>query len=87
MKKKILLSLLIILGVICSTGCDSRSKSVDNLLTALQKEAILDKQLELIDKVSDVSTSLFLSKNTYYIYKDQNSKLLAINYDTNIYIK
>lgn len=85
--KKILLSLLIVVSMFCLTACDSSSENVDNLLTALQKEKIVDKNLKLIDKEVDIDAGIHISRTTYYIYENQNSELIAINYDTNIYSK
>lgn len=85
--KKILLSLLIVVSMFCLTACDSSSESIDNLLTALQKEKIVDKNLKLIDKEVDINAGIHISRTTYYIYENQNSELIAINYNTNIYSK
>lgn len=87
MKKKILLSLLVLCCTFCLVGCNSSNETVDNLLTALQEEQIVDKDLELIDEVVGVNVGTTISRTTYYIYKNQNSELIAINYDTNIYSK
>lgn len=82
--KKILLSLLVVVSMFCLTACDSSSESVDNLLTALQEEKIVDTDLTSVDKVSKIGTTLFYSQTTYYIYENSNDKLIAINYDTDI---
>ena len=84
MKKTIFLCLLVICGFLCLTGCDTSKETTDSLLTALQKEKIVDTDLTLIDKVSKIGTTLFYSQTTYYIYEDSNDKLIAINYDTDI---
>lgn len=84
MKKKIILSLLVICGFLFLTGCDTNKETTDSLLTALQKEKIVDTDLTLIDKVSKIGTTLFYSQTTYYIYENSNDKLIAINYDTDI---
>lgn len=82
--KKILLSLLVVVSMFCLTACDSSSESVDNLLTALQEEKIVDTDLTSVDKVSKIGTTLFYSQTTYYIYENNNNELIAINYDTDI---
>ena len=87
MKKKILLSLLVLFCTFCLVGCDSSSDTVENLLTAIQQDEIVDKDLELIDKVVDINAGISISRTTYYIYENKNSELIAINYDTNIYSK
>lgn len=82
--KKILLSLFVVVSMFCLTACDSSSENVDNLLTAFQKEKIVNTDLTLVDKVSKIGTTLFYSQTTYYIYENNNNELIAINYDTNI---
>lgn len=84
MKKKIFLCLLVICGFLCLTGCDTNSETTDSLLSALQKEKIVDTDLTLVDKVSKIGTTLFYSQTTYYIYENSNDELIAINYDTDI---
>lgn len=81
--KKILLSLFVVVSMFCLTACDSSSENVDNLLTAFQKEKIVNTDLTLVDKVSKIGTTLFYSQTTYYIYENNNNELIAINYDTN----
>lgn len=82
--KKVILSLMLLLGFICLTGCDSNGNAVDGMLNTLKKDGIVDKNLVLVDKVTKTSTTLFLTKNTYYIYENQDSKLIAINYNTDV---
>lgn len=82
--KKILLSLFVVVSMFCLTACDSSGENVDNLLTAFQKEKIVNTDLTLVDKVSKIGTTLFYSQTTYYIYENSNNELIAINYDTNI---
>lgn len=84
MKKKIILSLLVICGFLCLTGCDTNKETSDSLLKTLQNEKIVDNNLTLLDKVSKIGTTLFYSQTTYYIYENNNGKLIAISYDTNI---
>lgn len=82
--KKVILSLMLLLGFICLTGCDSNGNAVDGMLNTLKKDGIVDKNLVLVDKVTKTSTTLFLTKTTYYIYENQDSKLIAINYNTDV---
>lgn len=82
--KKIFLSLFVLFAIICLTGCDSNSDAVDGMLSALQKDGIVDNNLVLIDKVTKTGTTLFLTKTTYYIYENQNSELIAIHYNTDV---
>lgn len=82
--KKIVLSLVLLLGFVCLTGCDSNVDAVDRMLNALKNDGIVDKNLVLVDKVTKTGATLFLTKTTYYIYENQNSKLIAINYNTDV---
>lgn len=82
--KKIVLSLVLLLGFVCLTGCDSNTDAVDGMLNALKNDGIVDKNLVLVDKVTKTGTTLFLTKTTYYIYKNQDSNLVAINYNTDV---
>ncbi len=82
--KKILLILFVVFSIFYLPACDSSSQSIDNLLTAFQEEKIIDTDLTLIDKVSKIETTLFYSQTTYYIYKNNNNDLIAINYNTDI---
>lgn len=86
MKDKLILVLLAVIVSICLVGCDTNSTSIDNLLNALQKEEIVDKNLELLDTIIETEY-LVPSRTTYYIYKESNSNIIAINYNTNIYAK
>ena len=82
MIKKIIFSLSIIFGLICLTGCESNSETVDILLNNLQKQKIVDKNLDLIDKVHYTNGGYIPSSATYYIYKNKDNQLIAISYDT-----
>lgn len=87
MNKKILLFLLIIIGIICLTGCDSKNETVNILFDSLKKQKIVDNDLNLVDSVIDINAGIIPSRNTYYIYKNTEGDLLAINYDTDIFSK
>ena len=76
--KKLALCLLIIF---CLTGCDTNKETKDSLLDTLQREKIVDANLTLVDTETNVGTLLFITRTTYYIYKDSNNELIAINYD------
>ena len=69
---------------LCFTGCDTTSETADSLLTALQKEELVDADLTLVDKMSKIGTVLFYTKTTYYIYENKNGEFIAINYDKSI---
>lgn len=78
--KKIILSMVLLFCLTLMTGCNANSEAVDGILKTLKKEKIVDKNLVLIDTQTQVGTVLFLTKDTYYIYKTKDSKLIAIKY-------
>lgn len=82
--KKTFLCLVLLIGFICLTCCDSNSDAVAGILTALKNDEIVDNNLVLIDKVTKTTTTLFITKTTYYIYENEDSELIAINYNTNV---
>ena len=59
--KKIVLSLVILLGVVCLTGCDSNVDAVDGMLNALKSDGIVD-EIGLVDKVTKLVQLYFLLK-------------------------
>lgn len=85
MNKKILLCLLVIIEIICLTGCDSSNETVNILFDSLKKQKIVDNDLKLVDSFTDINAGIIPSRNTYYIYENTEGELLAINYDTNIF--
>lgn len=80
--KKILVNMLIVTIIFCLSACGTSQENVNNLLSALQKEQIVDSNLTLIDTVTEVGTVLFITKTTYYIYETSDNELIAINYET-----
>ncbi len=84
MKRTLLFCLLIILGALSLTGCSPNQNTANDLFKSLQKEKIIDNGLEAVDTVCEVHTVLFVTRTNYYIYKDENGKLLAVAYQKNI---
>lgn len=80
MKKKLLLSFILILFTFCLVGCDSNSVEVNELLSALQKEKIVDQNLKQVSTVTKMNVGIHITTKTYYIYENEDSKLIAINY-------
>lgn len=85
--KKMMFCLLIVFSLFCLPACDSSRDSVDGLLVFLQEEDIVDENLILTDKMNKINTGILPSSKSFYIYENENSELIAINYDTNIYSK
>ncbi len=85
--RKVLFSLILVFSLFCLSACDSGGKTVDNLFAFLQQEDIVDDNLVLVDTVVKINAGIIPSGNSYYIYENDKSELIAINYDTNIYSK
>lgn len=74
---------LSILSVFLLTGCNSNSKTVDELFKVLQKQNIIEKNLKLIDTDDRVFVGPVPGdRRKSYIYENKNSKLIAIHYET-----
>ncbi len=74
---------LSILSVFLLTGCNSSSKTVDELFKVLQKQNIIEKDLKLIDTDDRVFVGPVPGdRRNSYIYANKNSKLIAIHYET-----
>lgn len=74
---------LFVLLIVLLTGCNSNSKTVDELFKVLQKQKIIEKDLKLIDTVNKVYAGPVPSDSIKsYIYEDNNSNLIAIHYQT-----
>ena len=50
------------------------------ILNALKNNEIVDNNLVLIDKVTKTTTTLFITKTTYYIYENQEIKIPKVGY-------
>ena len=87
MKRIISVLLVISILLLSLTGCDAGSEASEDIFEALQKQKFIEKDLEYVDTVTKVTAGLFLTRTTYYIYQDQESNLIAINIDKNIYKK
>lgn len=46
----------------------------------LQDQNIIDKNMKFVDSVTEVETVLFILKNTFYIYQNDNDNYIAIKY-------
>lgn len=81
MKKGLgVLSLLIC--ILCLCGCESNQKDRDKLFYTLKKEKIIPDSMEQIDVQSYTYNALeWCETDNYYIYKDKDSKMIAITYD------
>ncbi len=63
-------------------GCESSQKEKEKIFDALKKKKIISENMEQIDKETSYSWSLEMCATTnYYIYRDNDSKIIAIKYE------
>ena len=80
--KKIIISIICLFSILLLTGCESSEKDKLQLFNDLKKEKVIPSSMELIDIMSYSSWSLeWCTHTNYYIYKDNSSKMIAIQYD------
>lgn len=86
--KRVLICLISLIILITITGCDASKETRDIILDSLKNEKIISDSMELIDNESYSHWSLEWCKtDNHYIYKDKNSKVIAIKYEDNRYLK
>ena len=86
--KKILYVFSLLICISCLCGCESNQDDRDKILTALKKEKIISDSAEQIDtQTYSVWGSEWCQKSKYYIYKDKDSKMIAIKYENKQYLK
>lgn len=80
--KKILCTFVLLICVLGLCGCESSKKAREQLFTDLKKAKIISKSMEQIDTMqySEWGLETCYSGN-YYVYKDNNSKIILIKYD------
>ncbi len=69
-----------LVGVLLLTGCDANDEDRELIYKSLQKENIVDKDFEYKELITDVGTVLFLTKDNYHIYENDDEELIAISY-------
>ena len=73
------ISLILIIFLVC--GCESNQKDRELLFKALKDSKIISKSMEQIDLQHHYYyASEWCYKTNYYIYKDKNSKMIAVTY-------
>ena len=88
MKKKILCVFCLMICIFGLCGCESSESDRDKILNALKKENIISDSMEQIDIMSYNSWPLeWCTTDNYYIYKDKNSKIIAITYEKTSHLK
>lgn len=86
--KKVLCFFCLLICTLYLCGCESNQEDKTKIFTALKKEKIISDSMEQIDtQTYSVWMYEWCSKTTYYIYKDKDSKMIAINYDNKKYLK
>lgn len=86
--KKVLCIFSLLICILCLCGCESNEKDKSKIFTALKNEKIISDSMEQIDTESYNHWPLEWCKTeNYYIYKDKDSKMIAIKYENNRYSK
>ena len=86
--KKILCVFCLMICIFGLCGCESSESDRDKILNALKKENIISDSMEQIDIMSYNSWPLeWCTTDNYYIYKDKNSKIIAITYEKTSHLK
>ena len=84
--KRLVVCMLILAMSLNLFGCFSTGGEDKSILDSLMDEKLVDKDLKLIDEVTEIGTTLFRSEDTYCIYETGDSELIAIMYeDKSIY--
>lgn len=80
--RKIILSMLCLFSIFILVGCESSQEDIPIIFTALKEAKIISDSMEQIDKMSYSHWPTEMCKTeTYYIYKDKDSKMIAIRYE------
>lgn len=86
--RKIILSVLCLFSIFVLAGCESNQEDKAKIFAALKSEKIISDSMEQIDIISYNRWLLEWCKtDNYYIYKDKDSKMIAIKYENNRYLK
>ena len=86
--KKMLCIFSLLLCVLCLCGCETNQDDREKIVDALKKEKIISDSMEQIDTQSYSHWPLeWCETDNYYIYKDKDSKMIAIQYENNSYSK
>ena len=84
MNKFILLTLCIFC-IAALTGCESDNDDRTKMFSEMENQQIILKGYNKFDMVSICHLEVEICKcDNYYIYKDNNSNMIAINYEKNI---
>lgn len=86
--KKVICVFSLLICILCLCGCESSQKDINKILSALKKEKIISDSMEEVDiETYGVWSAEWCQKSTYHIYKDKNSKMIAIKYEDKQYFK
>ena len=81
--KKILCAFVLLICVLGLCGCESSKKAREQLFADLKKAKIISSSMEQIDTMTYSQWGLeWCTKKNYYVYKDKNSKIILITYDS-----
>ena len=79
--KRLITCILIMIISISLFGCYSNGGEDKSVLKSLKDEKIVDKDLKLIDEVTEIYTINGRQEYTYSIYENDDSELVAIFYE------
>lgn len=83
--KKVILFVLFMCLTLILVGCESNDDEKTSLFHQMEKQKIINNGYNQIDIVSicSLETEICKCKN-YYVYKNNNSQMIAINFEKNI---
>ena len=86
--RKLLCFFSLIICTLCLCGCESNQEDRIKIFTALKNEKIISDSMKQIDtQTYSVWSFEWCSKSKYYIYKDKDSKMIAIEYNNKQHLK
>ena len=86
--RKLLCFFSLIICTLCLCGCESNQEDRTKIFTALKNEKIISDSMKQIDtQTYSVWSFEWCSKSKYYIYKDKDSKMIAIEYNNKQHLK
>lgn len=78
--KKFLLCILFFIISVLVTGCEVDDEVRNELFESLQKQEIIEEDLDFITSFTSKNIGLFISSKTYDLYKDDDDNIIGIYY-------
>lgn len=86
--KKVVCVFSLLICILCLCGCESSQEDRGKIFNALKDKKIISDSMEQIDTETYRVWSLeWCSSSKYYIYKDKDSKMVAIKYEDEQHLK